>query len=76
MSARHAIERWLLGHGQRPTAWPSANGSAGQANWKRQGGDGGMGGVTDRLHTDLGLRALSGPLAVGLWPEDAEADAS
>ena len=36
----------------------------------------GMGWVTDRLHTDLGLRALKGQLAVGLWPEDAEADAS
>ena len=36
----------------------------------------GMGWVTDRLHIDLGLRALRGPLAVGLWPEDAEADAS
>ena len=36
----------------------------------------GMGWVTDRLHTDLGLRALKGPLAVGLWPEDAKADAS
>ena len=36
----------------------------------------GMGWVTDRLHIDLGLRALKGPLAVGLWPEDAEADAS
>ena len=35
-----------------------------------------MGWVTDRLHIDLGLRALKGPLAVGLWPEDAEADAS
>ena len=76
MSARHAIERWLLGYGPRPTTRPSANGSAGQANRKRQGGDGRTGGVTDRLHTDLGLRALRGPLAVGLWPEDAEADAS
>ena len=36
----------------------------------------GMGWVTDRLHIDLGLRALKGPLAVGLWPEDDEADAS
>ena len=64
----------------RPTAHNTAEcqqfGGTSELGATGRGWSDGMGWVTDRLHTDLGLRALRGPLAVGLWPEDDEADAS
>ena len=79
MNARHATRALAaLPRLNSRTTRPSANSSAetSQQEATGRGWSDGMGWVTDRLHIDLGLRALKGPLAVGLWPEDAEADAS